>query len=71
MYQPLFRDAARENAIYVDKANSAFIDFTQQQDLNNVQMAEGRGQQTNKQGRWPNWLTPVLAQKNRRNEPQT
>jgi hypothetical protein len=36
-------DAARENARYVDKANSAFIDFSQQADLNNAQMVEGRG----------------------------
>ena len=36
-------DAARENARYVDKANSAFIDFSQQADLNNAQLVEGRG----------------------------
>lgn len=36
-------DATRENARYVDKANSAFIDFSQQADLNNAQLVEGRG----------------------------
>jgi hypothetical protein len=36
-------DAARENARYVDKSNSAFLDFSQQMDLNNAQMVEGRG----------------------------
>jgi hypothetical protein len=36
-------DAARENARYVDKASSAFIDFAQQADLNNAQLIEGRG----------------------------
>jgi hypothetical protein len=35
--------AARDNARFVDKANSAFIDFSQQADLNNAQMVEGRG----------------------------
>jgi hypothetical protein len=33
-------DAARENARYVDKANSAFIDFAQQADLNNAVITE-------------------------------
>lgn len=36
-------DAARENARYVDKANSAYIDFAQQADLNNAQLVDGRG----------------------------
>jgi len=36
-------DATRENALYVDRANSSFIDFAQQADLNNAQLVEGRG----------------------------
>ncbi|CAB4138053.1 hypothetical protein UFOVP328_246 [uncultured Caudovirales phage] len=36
-------DAARDNARFVDRANSAFIDFAQQADLNNAQLIEGRG----------------------------
>ena len=36
-------DAARENARFVDRSNSAFVDFSQQMDLNNAQMVEGRG----------------------------
>jgi hypothetical protein len=36
-------DAARENARFVDKSNSAFLDFSQQMDLNNAQLVEGRG----------------------------
>jgi hypothetical protein len=34
-------DAARNNAKYVDKANSAFIDYAQQSDLNNAKMVNG------------------------------
>jgi hypothetical protein len=36
-------DAARENARFVDRANSAFVDFAQQADLNNAVFVEGRG----------------------------
>ena len=36
-------NAARDNARFVDKANSAFVDFSQQADLNNAQLVEGRG----------------------------
>jgi hypothetical protein len=62
-------DAARENARYVDKANSAFIDFSQQADLNNAQMVEGRGlvkKVQNEQTKGGDQLTDstVSAQKN-------
>lgn len=36
-------DAARENAKYVDRANSAFVDYAQQADLNNAVFVEGQG----------------------------
>ena len=62
-------DAARENARYVDKANSAFVDFSQQADLNNAQMVEGRGlvkKVQNEQAKGGDQLTDstVSAQKN-------
>jgi hypothetical protein len=62
-------DAARENARFVDRANSAFVDFSQQADLNNAQMVEGRGlvkKVQNEQAKGGDQLTDstVSAQKN-------